>query len=76
LALVLALALATSTQAAPLASASPRRDTGGGCALRYHRGVGGTCVQNYDGAVTYHPDPYWTPCDYSLGPSHPEGCAE
>ena len=21
-------------------------------------------------------DPYWTPCDYSLGPQIPEGCGE
>jgi len=39
------------------------------------RGVGGSCVMNpTDGP--YKPDPYWTPCDYSLGPQYPEGCGE
>ena len=71
-ALVLALILATSAQAGPLMSKKGEgRD---GCPLRFHRGVGGNCIQNYDGALTYHPDPYWTPCDYSQSPMIPEGC--
>ncbi len=74
LALVLALGLATSTQAAPLLT--KKGEGSSGCPLRYHRGAGGNCVQNYDGALTYHPDPYWTPCDYSLGPQYPEGCGD
>ena len=41
----------------------------------YFRGVGGNCIMNpADGP--YKPDPYWTPCDYSLGPQYPEGCGE
>jgi hypothetical protein len=35
--------------------------------------LGGNCVLNPDYGP-YRPDPYWTPCDYSLGPQYPEGC--
>jgi hypothetical protein len=52
-----------------------KADASGGCDADHHRGVGGACVLNpTDGP--YRPDPYWMPCDYSLGPSQPEGCAE
>src|SRR4249920_1710367 len=45
-----------------------------GCPAGYHRGVGGICVVNpTDGP--YKPDPYWTPCDYSLGPHIPRAVA-
>jgi hypothetical protein len=72
--LVLALTLATAAQAAALTT--KKGDGRDGCPLRFHRGAGGTCVHNLDGAATYHPDPYWTPCDYSLPPSVPEGCGD
>lgn len=77
---VLALAVAASTQAMafePLhkrdARMTRQAEGDGGCAAGYHRGVGGACVMNpTDGP--YRPDPYWMPCDYSLGPQYPEGC--
>jgi hypothetical protein len=75
-ALGLALTLATSAQASPLISTTQRVADSGGCGARSHRGVGGTCVHNLDGAETYHPDRYWAPCDYSLPPSIPEGCGD
>jgi len=77
---VLALAVAASTQAMALEplhqrdTRMTRQATGdGGCGTGYHRGVGGNCILNpTDGP--YRPDPYWTPCDYSLGPQYPDGC--
>ncbi len=45
----------------------------GGCGRGYHRGAGGNCILNPTKGP-YRPDPYWTPCDYSLGPQYPEGC--
>ena len=79
---VLALAVAASTQAMafePLhqrdARMTRKAEAGGGCGAGYYRGAGGACVHNpTDGA--YNPDPYWTPCDYSLGPQIPEGCGD
>ena len=82
IAIGLALALVASAQAAALKRPSPpKRDVivsekgegSGGCGPYYCRGTGGTCVQG-DGSRVYHPDPYWTPCDYSQGPLIPEGC--
>jgi len=82
-ALTLALAIATSAQAGPLTPRPPQdgtavaeRAANGGCGPRYHRGVGGACVHNLDGAEVYRPDSHWTPCDYSLGPSIPDGCGD
>jgi len=79
---VLALAVAASTQAMafePLHQRDVRMarkaEVGGGCGTSHHRGVGGACILNPTDAP-YRPDPYWMPCDYSLGPSNPEGCAE
>jgi hypothetical protein len=77
---ILALAVAASTQAMALdpqhlhAARMTKKEVGdGGCGRGFHRGVGGNCVLNpTDGP--YRPDPYWTPCDYSLGPQYPEGC--
>jgi hypothetical protein len=79
---VLALAVAASTQAMafePLhqrdAGMTRKAEVDGGCGAGYHRGLGGACVHNpTDGP--YGPDPYWMPCDYSLGPQIPEGCGE
>jgi len=72
IAIGLALALVVPAQAAPLKRI--QHDEGsGGCGPYYYRGVGGNCVQG-DGSRVYHPDPYWTPCDYSQGPQIPEGC--
>jgi hypothetical protein len=76
----LALAVVASTQAVALEPLHPREAKmarkavgDGGCGNGFHRGVGGNCILNpTDGA--YRPDPYWTPCDYSLGPQYPEGC--
>ena len=51
-----------------------RAEANGGCGAGYHRGVGGACVLNPDKGP-YRPDPYWMPCDYSVGPQVPEGCA-
>jgi hypothetical protein len=80
IAMGIALALVASAQAAPLARHSQRDSIltkkgqgSGGCPAYYYRGVGGTCVQG-DGSRVYHPDPYWTPCDYSQSPMIPEGC--
>jgi hypothetical protein len=72
--MLLALGITMSAQAAPRHH-SLRDATNGGCGPYYYRGVGGNCVQG-DGSINYHPDPYWTPCDYSQGPQIPEGCAE
>jgi hypothetical protein len=69
---VLALAVAASTQAMAFGSRH-QREVNGGCGANYHRGAGGNCVLNPDYGP-YRPDPYWTPCDYSLGPQYPEGC--
>jgi hypothetical protein len=73
--MLLALGIAMSAEAAPLNHHHSLHDaTGnGGCGPYYYRGVGGNCVQG-DGSINYHPDPYWTPCDYSQGPQIPEGC--
>ena len=70
---LLAVGIAMSAQAAPL-NRHQHRAENGGCGPYYYRGVGGNCVQG-DGSRNYHPDPYWTPCDYSQGPQIPEGCA-
>jgi hypothetical protein len=78
----LALALVASAQAAPLKrpplhkrdfNVTERGEGNGGCGPYYYRGAGGNCVQG-DGSKWYHPDPYWTPCDYSIGSQYPEGC--
>jgi hypothetical protein len=79
---VMVLAVSTGAQIAasePLAQRGARFERNAamdeGCGPHHHRGVGGACVLNpADGP--YRPDPYWTPCDYSLGPQNPEGCAE
>jgi hypothetical protein len=77
---VLAVAVAASTQAMAF---GPQRDArmirkaevNQGCPGGYFRGAGGNCIMNpADGP--YKPDPYWTPCDYSLGPQYPEGCGD
>ena len=74
--MLLAFGIVMSAHAAPLNRHSMRGATeNGGCGPYYYRGVGGTCVQG-DGSRNYHPDPYWTPCDYSQGPQIPEGCAD
>jgi hypothetical protein len=80
--LMLALALASSTQAVAFeppherdAMMTRNAEVDGGCGANHHRGVGGACVLNPTKGP-YRPDPYWTPCDYSLGPQNPEGCAE
>jgi hypothetical protein len=52
-----------------------KADVSGGCGANHHRGVGGGCILN-PAPGPYKADPYWTPCDYSLGPRDPEGCAE
>jgi hypothetical protein len=78
-AVVLALAVAASTQA--MASEPPHQrharmtrnaEVDAGCPAHRHRGVTGACVLNPDNGP-YRPDPYWTPCDYSSG-EYPEGC--
>ena len=71
--LVLALGLATLAHAAPFKRLQHDATGTGGCGPYYYRGVGGNCVQG-DGSRVYHPDPYWTPCDYSQGSQIPEGC--
>jgi hypothetical protein len=80
--IVLGLAVAVSTQAMafePLdvrdARMTRKAEVDGGCGAGYHRGVGGACVLNPDKGP-YRPDPYWMPCDYSVGPQIPEGCGE
>ena len=45
-----------------------------GCSAEFYRGSGGNYIHNPDYPKPYRPDPYWTPCDYSLGPQYPEGC--
>ena len=45
-----------------------------GCSAAFYRGSGGNCIHNPDYPKPYRPDPYWTPCDFSLGPQYPEGC--
>jgi hypothetical protein len=77
-----AVAVAVLTQAMALEPLHQRNarmirkaDVDGGCGADRHRGVGGACVLNPTKGP-YRPDPYWTPCDYSLGPQNPEGCAE
>jgi hypothetical protein len=77
---VLAFAVAVSTQVMALEpqhqrdARMARKAVGdGGCGTGFHRGVGGNCVLNPTNGP-YRPDPYWTPCDYSLGPQYPEGC--
>jgi hypothetical protein len=81
-AVVLAVAVVASTQAMALeplhqrdAGMTRNAEVDGGCGANHHRGVGGACVLNPTKGP-YRPDPYWTPCDYSLGPQNPEGCAE
>lgn len=73
---VLALAVAASAQAFAFGSQRDAKMTRNeGCPAGYYRGAGGNCVMNpSDGP--YKPDPYWTPCDYSLGPQYPEGCGD
>jgi hypothetical protein len=79
LVVVLALAVAASTQAMAFGQRHQRdavtrkAEINEGCPTGFYRGAGGNCVHNpTDGP--YKPDPYWTPCDYSLGPQYPEGC--
>jgi hypothetical protein len=78
----LTLVVAASTQATafgPLgkrdAKMTRKAEVNEGCPAGYHRGVGGNCILNPDDGP-YKPDPYWTPCDYSLGPQYPEGCGD
>jgi hypothetical protein len=73
---MLALTVAASTQGMAFGShgrMTKKAEVNEGCPAYYYRGVGGNCVQG-DGSRVYHPDPYWTPCDYSVGPQYPEGC--
>src|SRR5262245_30934323 len=74
--LVLALAVATTAQAGPYKRPPLQRQAVGsdGCPAAFYRGSGGNCIHNPDYPKPYRPDPYWTPCDYSLGPQYPEGC--
>ena len=74
--LVLALAVATGAQAGPYKRPPLQRQAVGsdGCPAAFYRGSGGNCIHNPDYPKPYRPDPYWTPCDYSLGPQYPEGC--
>jgi hypothetical protein len=74
---VLALAVAASTQAmafGPLhqrdARMTRKAEVNEGCGASHHRGSGGACVLNPTEGP-YRPDPYWTPCDYSLSPINP-----
>ena len=76
--IMLVMAITASTQAMAF---GPRhqRDTrkaevNEGCSAAFYRGSGGNCIHNPDYPKPYRPDPYWTPCDYSLGPQYPEGC--
>jgi hypothetical protein len=78
----LALAVAASTQAVafgPLekrdAKMTRKAEANEGCPAGYFRGAGGNCVMTPEHGP-YKPDPYWTPCDYSLGPQYPEGCGD
>jgi hypothetical protein len=73
---MLVLTVAASTQGMAFGShgrMTKKAEVNEGCPAYYYRGVGGNCVQG-DGSRVYHPDPYWTPCDYSQGPLIPEGC--
>jgi len=75
--MVLALAVAASTQAMSFGShgrMTKKAEANDGCSAAFYRGSGGNCVHNPDYPKPYRPDPYWTPCDYSLGPQYPEGC--
>ena len=79
-AVVLALAVAASTQAMafePLhqrhARMTRNAEANDGCPAYRHRGVSGACVLNPDKGP-YKPDPYWTPCDYSCSTQAPECC--
>jgi len=78
---VLALAVAVSTQAMAVAPLHQRhtkiaREAGGngGCGMNRHRGISGACVLNPT-AGPYKPDPYWLYCDYS-SVFYPEGCGD
>ena len=73
---LLALAVAASAQGAQRDARMTRKaEANEGCPAGYFRGAGGNCVMTpTDGP--YKPDPYWTPCDYSLGPQYPEGCGD
>jgi hypothetical protein len=81
-AVLVVLAAAASTPAMAFdpphrgeAGTTQKAEAGDGCGAGFHRGQGGACVHNpTDGP--YRPDPYWTPCDYSLGPAYPEGCGD
>ena len=71
---MLVMAVVASTQAMAFGPRHQRyARINEGCGADYHRGVGGNCVLNPDYGP-YRPDPYWTPCDYSLGQQYPEGC--
>ncbi len=75
--MMLALAVAASTQAMAFGShgrITKKAEVNAGCPAAFYRGSGGNCVYNPDYPKPYRPDPYWTPCDYSLGPQYPEGC--
>jgi hypothetical protein len=77
---LLALAVAASAQATAFgaqwdARMTRKAEANEGCPAGYFRGAGGNCVMTPTGGP-YKPDPYWTPCDYSLGPQYPEGCGD
>ena len=79
-AIVLALAVAASTQAMAFEPSHQRHarmvrqaEVNNGCPAYHHRGASGACFLNPDYGP-YKPDPYWTPCDYSSD-RDPEGCA-
>ena len=77
--IVLALAVAASTQAFAFGShgrTTKKAEVNEGCSAAFYRGSGGNCIHNPDYPKPYRPDPYWTPCDYSLGPQYPEGCGD
>ena len=75
--IMLVMAITASTQAMAFGQRHQRdtrkAEVNEGCPGGYFRGAGGNCVMTPDYGP-YKPDPYWTPCDYSLGPQYPEGC--
>jgi hypothetical protein len=76
---MLVMAVMASTQAMAFGPRHQREtrkaEVNEGCRGGYFRGAGGNCVMTPEDGP-YKPDPYWTPCDYSLGPQYPEGCGD